>query len=77
MNPQIKLGKVFGIEIGLHYSWFLIALLIATSLYSQFHSKNPEWGDGVIVAMAVVIACFVIHRHPLTGTGEGTKFSGA
>jgi amino acid transporter len=28
-----------------------------------------------IVAMAVVIACFVIHRHPLTGTGEGTQFS--
>ena len=28
-----------------------------------------------IVAMAVVIAYFVTHRHPLTGTEEGTKFS--
>jgi hypothetical protein len=29
-----------------------------------------------IVAVAAVLACFVVHRHPLTGTGEGTKFSG-
>jgi Zn-dependent protease len=56
VNSQIKLGKVFGIEIGLHYSWLLIALLIATSLYSQFHATNPGWGDGVIVAMAVITA---------------------
>ena len=53
MRSQIKLGKIFGIEIGLHYSWFLIALLIVSSLYSQFHVKNPEWGNGVILAMAI------------------------
>jgi Zn-dependent protease/predicted transcriptional regulator len=53
LRSQIKLGKVFGIEIGLHYSWFLIALLIVFSLSSQFHSTNPAWGDGVILAMAV------------------------
>jgi Zn-dependent protease/predicted transcriptional regulator len=56
MRSQIKLGKIFGIEIGLHYSWFLIALLIVSSLYAQFHLKNPEWGDGVILAMAIVTA---------------------
>jgi len=27
MKAQIKLGRIFGIEIGLHYSWFIIALL--------------------------------------------------
>ncbi len=54
MRSQIRLGKIFGIEIGLHYSWFLIALLIGTSLFAQFHTKNPEWGDGVILAMSIV-----------------------
>jgi len=54
VRSQIKLGKIFGIEIGLHYSWFLIAILIVTSLYSEFHLKNPEWGDDVILAMAIV-----------------------
>jgi len=47
---------VFGIKIGLHYSWFLIALLIVFSLSSQFHSSNPNWGDGVILTMAIATA---------------------
>jgi Zn-dependent protease/CBS domain-containing protein len=54
VRSHIKLGKVFGIEIGLHYSWFLIGILIVASLYSEFHMKNPEWGDGLILAMAIV-----------------------
>jgi Zn-dependent protease/predicted transcriptional regulator len=53
LRSQIKLGKIFGIEIGLHYSWFLIALLIVVSLSSQFHTSNPEWGDAVILALSI------------------------
>lgn len=53
MRSQIKLGSVFGIKIGLHYSWFLIAILIVFSLSSQFHASNPEWGEVVITALAV------------------------
>ena len=56
MRSQIKLGSVFGIKIGLQYSWFLIALLIVFSLSSQFHASNPSWGDGVILTLAVVTA---------------------
>lgn len=53
MKSQIKLGSIFGIRIGLHYSWFLIALLIVFSLSSQFHASNPQWGDGVIATLAI------------------------
>src|ERR1700688_3443826 len=56
LRSQIKLGRVFGIQIGLHYSWFLIALLIVLSLSSQFHAGNPEWGEGVILVMALATA---------------------
>ena len=56
VRSQIKLGKIFGVEIGLHYSWFLIAILIVTSLYAEFHTSNPAWGDGVILAMAISTA---------------------
>jgi Zn-dependent protease/predicted transcriptional regulator len=56
LRSQIKLGRIFGIEIGLHYSWFLIALLIVFSLSSQFHTSNPRWGDGVILSLAVATA---------------------
>jgi Zn-dependent protease/predicted transcriptional regulator len=54
MHSQIKLGRIFGIEIGLHYSWFLIAFLIVFSLASQFRAANPEWGDRTIIALALL-----------------------
>lgn len=56
MRSQINLGRVFGIKIGLHYSWFIIAFLIVISLTARFHASNPEWGDGLIVALAVLTA---------------------
>ncbi len=56
MRSQITLGRVFGIKIGLHYSWFLIALLIVLSLSSQFHASNPGWGDSVILMLAIATA---------------------
>jgi len=54
MQSQIKLGRIFGVEIGLHYSWIVIALLIVFSLAGHFRETNPEWGDGVVLFTAVV-----------------------
>ncbi len=56
MQSQIKLGSIFGIKIGLHYSWFIIALLIVFSLSAQFHASNPGWGDNVIATLAIATA---------------------
>ena len=53
MKAHIKLGRIFGIEIGLHLSWFIIALLITLSLAGQFHAFNSNWGEGVIWATAI------------------------
>jgi len=53
VRSQIKLGRIFGIGIGLHYSWFLIAFLIVASLAAQFHVTNPEWGEVTIFALAL------------------------
>lgn len=78
MQSQIKLGRIFGIQIGLHYSWFIIALLIVFSLSAQFHATNPQWGDGVILALAVTTAILffvslVLHElaHSLVATKNG------
>ncbi|MGH9968523.1 MAG: site-2 protease family protein [Pyrinomonadaceae bacterium] len=54
MKAQIKLGRILGIEIGLHYSWFIIALLITMSLVGEFHALNPQWGEVVIWTTAIV-----------------------
>src|SRR5687768_4848015 len=53
MKAHLKLGRILGVEIGLHYSWFIIALLIALSLVAEFRSLNPEWGQRVIWATAL------------------------
>lgn len=39
MESDIKLGKIFGIEISLSYSWFIIFFLINFSFWSQFSSR--------------------------------------
>jgi Zn-dependent protease len=54
VRGQIKLGRVFGIEIGLHYSWLIIAVLILFSLGGQFAMVNRDWGAGVIWGAAVI-----------------------
>ena len=78
MRSQIKLGRIFGIEIGLHYSWFLIALLIVFSLFSQFQSTNPQWRGGVILSLAVATAILffislLLHElaHSIVATANG------
>jgi hypothetical protein len=53
MKAQIKLFRVFGIQIGLNYSWLLIAVLVVLSLGSQFAATNPQWGTNVIWAVAI------------------------
>jgi Zn-dependent protease/predicted transcriptional regulator len=54
MEAQIRLGRIFGVEIGLHYSWLIIAFLITLSLASHFRMTNAQWGSGVIWASAIV-----------------------
>ncbi|MGH8057534.1 MAG: site-2 protease family protein [Candidatus Entotheonellia bacterium] len=54
MQAHIRLGRILGVEIGLHYSWFLIALLIVFSLGGHFSATNPEWGGSVIWLLAVM-----------------------
>ena len=56
MQPQIRLGRIFGIEIGLHYSWLIIAVLIATSLSGHFSEAHPGWEATTVWATAIITA---------------------
>ena len=67
MKAQIKLFKIFGIEIGLHYSWLLIAVLVVLSLAGQFAATNRQWGSNVIWGLAILtallfFAAIVVHE---------------
>lgn len=56
MGAQIRLGRLFNIEIGLHYSWFLIAALLTISLGAHLYAVNPEWPAALIWTAAAVTA---------------------
>jgi len=56
MRAQIKLGSIGGIAIGLHYTWFVIAVLIALSLAARFRSVNQGWSSALIWSTAVITA---------------------
>ena len=62
MKPSISLGRIFGIPIGLDYSWFLIfALLTWTLAVSFFPAEFSNWpvAEYWIVGAATAIMLFV------------------
>jgi Zn-dependent protease/predicted transcriptional regulator len=78
MQPQIKLGRIFGIEIGLHFTWILIALLIVFSLVANFRETNPQWGNGAVFMTALAtgvlfFATIIAHElaHSLVAKSRG------
>lgn len=80
MRSQIKLGRIAGIEIGLHYSWFIIAILIAFSLAAHFHSVRSDWNQNVtwIAAIVTAVLFFVtllLHElaHSVVAKSRGLK----
>lgn len=80
MRSQIKLGRIAGIQIGLHYSWFIIAVLIAFSLSAHFHSVRPEWNETLSWIAAVVTAVLffitlLLHElaHSVVAKSRGLK----
>ncbi|MGC1371797.1 MAG: site-2 protease family protein, partial [Candidatus Sulfotelmatobacter sp.] len=78
MKSQLKLGTIFGVELGLHYSWIVIALLITFSLAAQFHAVNHDWSETVVWATAILtgllfFACLFAHElsHALVARARG------
>src|SRR5207244_10286474 len=54
-------------QIGLHYSWLLIAVLVVLSLAGQFAATNPQWGPTMIWAISILtallfFAAIVVHE---------------
>lgn len=78
MKSQIKLGSVFGVELGLHYSWLVIAILIVFSVASQLHATDKNWSPGVVWTVAIItgllfFACLFAHElsHALVAKAHG------
>jgi Zn-dependent protease/CBS domain-containing protein len=56
MQASLRLGRVAGIPVGLHFSWLIIATLITLSLAAHFGATNPAWSGPAVWGSAVVTA---------------------
>jgi Zn-dependent protease len=79
MGGGFNLGKVFGIQFRLHYTWFIIFLLITASLswrvFPAFYpgwSQLLYWGIGIITSL-LFFASVLAHElaHSLVGRANG------
>ena len=80
MQAQVKLGRIAGISVGLHYSWFIIALLITLSLAEHFRTVTPRWSSTVVWSAAVVtgvlfFVALLLHElaHSLLAKARGLR----
>ena len=78
MEAHIKLGRILGVKVGLHFSWLIIALLIVFSLATRFQAMHADWGGVVIWATAIVTAALffasiVVHElsHAMAARARG------
>lgn len=63
----LPLGRIFGIPLYLHASWFVIFLLITLTCALQFKSQHPHWTDqehwlAGIVTSILFFASVVFHE---------------
>lgn len=68
MASSIRLGRIFGIPVGFHYSWFVIFFLITLSLaLYQFPYEYPSWPRSTywvigIITSLLFFASIVVHE---------------
>jgi Zn-dependent protease/predicted transcriptional regulator len=80
VQAQVKLGRIAGISVGLHYSWFIIALLITLSLAEHFRTVTPRWSSTVVWSAAIVtgvlfFVALLLHElaHSLLAKARGLR----
>lgn len=78
MRENIKIGSLFGVELGLHFGWLLALPLIVFFLGTNFRSLHRSWsGDGlwgVAFLIAVLFfAALILHElaHALVAKRQG------
>jgi Zn-dependent protease len=43
IGQSVRLGKIWGIPIGINASWFIVFVLLTLSLVTQFAQLHPRW----------------------------------
>ena len=81
MKGSLRVARIAGIDIGIHYTWILIFVLITWSLAVGFFPvENPGWADWLywltsIVAGLLLFVSVLIHElaHSLVAKSKGVQ----
>ena len=84
MNPSFRIGRVFGISIGVNWSWaILFALITWTLAASVFPAQNPglshiEYAAMALVAALLFFSSLLLHElgHAYQARREGVEIEG-
>jgi Zn-dependent protease/predicted transcriptional regulator len=84
VTTSIELGRIFGIRIGINWSWLVVFALISWTLAAGvFPETNPGLSDGAYIAMAIVAAVLffvslLLHElgHAFEAQREGMEIEG-
>ena len=84
MTPSIELGRIFGIRIGINWSWLVVFVLITWTLAASiFPESNPGHSDGTYIAIAIAaavlfFASLLLHElgHAFQARREGIEIDG-
>jgi Zn-dependent protease len=84
VTTSIELGRIFGIRIGINWSWLVVVALIVWTLASGiFPESNPGLSDGTYIALAIVAAALffaslLLHElgHAVQARREGMEIEG-
>lgn len=80
LESSFRLGTVFGIRIGVHYSWVIVFFLLISSLFVVFRNAHPEWSSQVtlltaLLATLLFFVSVILHElgHSLVAIARGIK----
>ena len=68
MRGGIRIGRIFGVQIILDYSWIFIFLLVTWSLTSSFARAHPEWSAAGNLGLAVAGALLFLEARISVGS---------
>lgn len=84
MKHSLKLMRIAGIDIGLHYSWIFIFVIITVSLASGlFPQMYPDWAPATywitgVLAALLLFSSVLVHElaHSLVAKARGMSVTG-
>lgn len=77
VSGSIRVARLLGIDIRIHFSWFLIFFIVVLSLADSFGAENGTWSDTksfVIAVIAAVLFFLSVLGHELAHAVVARRF---